>query len=163
AAAIRFVAALTNGSGYYGRAIGNSDYRAASDLVPRRAAAPTCGVVPNRALGFAVPVVVPGVALRPGAFDPGSGVHSVDAALQRDAVGPAPGAVVLIGGAPRRGFVPVSGARPGVADPRLAAADSLPHRAGARSEIVEAETDPDYHAAGRDGLGRLPSHGPRAP
>ena len=43
---------------------------------------------------------------------------------------------------------------------------SLLHRAGGRSEpveaaeTVEAETDPDYHAAGRDGLVRSPSHGP---
>ena len=78
------------------------------------------------------------------------------------AADPAPGAVVLIGGAPHRGLVPVSGARPDVADPRLAAADSLPHRDGARSEAVETETDPDYHAAGRDGPVRLLGQRPRA-
>src|SRR5207302_10448189 len=89
-------------------------------------------------------------AIAPGFCDP----------VQYDAVGPAPGVAVLIGGAPHRGLVPVSGVRPGVADLLLAAADSPP-RDGARSVTVEAETDPDYHAAVRDGLVRLLSQHPR--
>src|SRR5205814_10600145 len=91
-----------------------------------------------------------GVVVRDAGNSPRSGVdpRQVPAAdfwvpARRDAAGPAPAAVVPIGYAPHRGPVPVSGARPDVADPRLAAADCR-HYACGRSETVEAETDLGY-------------------